>query len=740
MRLLCKTVWPRSSASWKDFLLVLATGLIAGLGVALALGSGSAVIVGQERASVRDGPRGLEPTFTQQDRPLRATRHVVTAYGSATVLLLVGDPDEKIDLPGIPRIAPSGTVQVSPAVAQQLADDWSGELGAYVGSHAPKLLEPAALAHPDELLIVTHFAEIPEGTSDEFRTLSALNVSLPQGSEARGIVIVGLCVLLLPCLALGRAGVAVHLNRRKARYSLLRRLGLPPNRLRIVVAADLGLPWFVGITVALGGFSVAALSDAPFRLAGVSYWWSDMQLSVTTVLSVGLAAAVVLVLASARTIAAICREPLGDSGGDLAARRFRGTPVMIAVAPILAFYALRSNFSPVVAQLMVAVALLMAVIGLGPAAEFVTKAIGRLLHQRRWSSYAGARMLRRPQATLAGLAGASVAMMSIAFVVQASFNDTAEPTGDFDAVAEIFNVNDRAEAETAAASVASLRGITNVTTVSRAFKLADGHKTLVYGASCDGLRRIADLPDGCQPGMAYIPDVSQRNQTVIELPDTYGFGNRERPGAIVGTYPMGGRISASWVGHNDIVVSHATPDADPIALSLLFITTDGSDQGLRSVLVGSRAIAGVSRVLTRSAMGAETSWENNVLEPFLLLMGLTAAAIAAGALLYTMIALFRQQEHQFATMRAIGQTRRALAIDLSVLFVAPLAAATLTALGTGTLLAFATNLALDANHRGLADHWGIAAALITVAAATTTLVWIQATRVEPLTRDPEATL
>lgn len=738
MRLLWKTVWPRSRASWADFLLVFATGLVAGLGVALSLGAGSSIVAGQERASARDGPYGLEPAFGAQDRPLRATRQVVTAYGPATMTLLVGDQDEEIALPGIPTIAAAGTVQVSPAVARLLSDDWSGELSAYVGPQEPEMLGRDALAHPDELLIVAHFAAVPEGTSDEFRSVNAPEIRPTQDGDAAGMVIVGLCVLLLPSLALGRAGVALHVSRRKARYALLRRLGLPPSRLCIVVAADLGLPWFAGIAAALGGFSVAAQTDAPFRLAGVSYWWGDMQLSTATVVGVGLAAAAVLLLASARTIAAISRDPLSVARTDVSSQRFRSAWALVLAAPVVAFWALRSSFSPVVVQLMVAAALLMAVIGLESLARMMTKGVGRMLYRRRWTPYAGARMLRRPRATLAGLTGAAIAMMSIAFVVQANFSGAEASTGDFDAVAEVFDVANGAEAETTAAGVALLPGVTDVIAVSRAFKHVDERETLVYGASCEALYRIAALPDGCEPETAYVADSSQAVRAVIDLPDAYGFVDRARPGAIGGAYPIGGRIAASWVERSDIVVTNAMPDADPAALSLLFVTTDGSEQGLRSALVGARAIAGVSNVTSRSALSVASSWESDVLEPFLLLMGMAAGAIAAVALLYTMLALFRQQTDQFATMRAVGQTRRALAVDLSVLFAAPLAVATVTALSIGTLLALACNLALDVARRDLGGNWGIAVALGIVAALATALVTIRAMRVEPLVRDPEA--
>lgn len=740
MSLLWSLVWPRTRESWLDFLLLLMAGTVAGLGVAFALGAGSSVVVGQELTFARDGPRGLEPPQATQEGPLRWTRQVNTVHGSLTLITLVGDPDESIGLPGVPKILSPGTVQVSPAVARLLADDWSGELSAYVGEREPELLRRAALALPDELLIVLHLAAVPPSADGTFYPVKASGYPMVRNGDAIGLVIVGLCVLLLPSLALGKAGVTVHLSRRRARYALLRRLGMPPNQLRNIITADIGVPWFGGIVAALGGFSAVAQIDVPFRLVGVSYWLSDMRLSVTTVLAIGTAAAFALLIISKRIIAVISRDPFANTASLRPAREFRGGPIAVLAAPVVAFWALHSAHAPAVSQLMVAAALLLAVLGLASSARFGTKVVGRFLYQRRWTPYAGARMLRSPRSVLAGTAGASVAILSIAFVVQTNFSRSAASTGGFTALIELFNVDNNAEAQAAAVGITALRGVTNVDEVSRAFKLVNNRETLVYGAACEQLNRIAAFPDGCETGMAYVADSPHLDRLIIELPDAYGFHNRARAGAIEGAYPVAGRVSASWVEQGDVVVSSLQADADPASLPLLFVRTDGSQQGLRSVLVEARAIPGVSSIITRAAMGVDTSWESRVLEPFLRLMAVAAGTVAAVALMYSMFALFRQQGDQFAMMRAIGQTKRGLAVDLGVLFAAPLAVATALALGVGTLLALACNLALDADLRILGDSWSIVVALGLMVILIAGLVLIRAMKVEPLVRDPDAAL
>ena len=64
------------------------------------------------------------------------------------VTVFWGEEGQRLDLPGIPDIEASGTVLTSPAVLAQRDDDWTGEIGGWLGERPVGALPREALAHP----------------------------------------------------------------------------------------------------------------------------------------------------------------------------------------------------------------------------------------------------------------------------------------------------------------------------------------------------------------------------------------------------------------------------------------------------------------------------------------------------------------------------------------------------------------------------------------------------------------
>ena len=64
---------------------------------------------------LRDGSRSLPPRTAEIEGPLRSTRLEATAYGPLVVTVFAGEAGQRLGLPGIPQVEPSGTVMASPA-------------------------------------------------------------------------------------------------------------------------------------------------------------------------------------------------------------------------------------------------------------------------------------------------------------------------------------------------------------------------------------------------------------------------------------------------------------------------------------------------------------------------------------------------------------------------------------------------------------------------------------------------
>ena len=133
-------------------------------------------------------------------------------------------------------------------------------------------------------------------------------------------VIVGLVILVLPSVALARAGAAMHVAARSRRYSLLRVLGVPPRQLAVVVAADMAVPLLVGALLGSVAYAAFMSSWGAFTLAGTSYWTRDLLLPVAYSAGLPMVVALVGLVSTARMAYRAGRHPLA------VLRKARGPP------------------------------------------------------------------------------------------------------------------------------------------------------------------------------------------------------------------------------------------------------------------------------------------------------------------------------------------------------------------------------------------------------------------------------
>ena len=500
MMLFLRFVWPRSPrslAAWTPLILV---GAVSCIGLSLALGFRDGLLAQQAAAVQRDGPPGLPPRTHPVEGPLRASRLVYTTYGPLVVTTIAGDEGLHIGLPGIDRIGTDGSALASPGVLAQLRDDWTGEIEAWLGGRTPGTLPDAALTHPREMVIVEFVATVPESVASSFYPIRPGRVKWPVETS---FVIVGLIILVLPSVALARAGAAVHVAARSRRYGLLRVLGAPPRQLAVVIAADMAVPLLAGALLGSVAYAAFMSSWGTFTLAGTSYWTRDLLLHVAYGAGLPLVVVLVGLVSTARMAYRAGRDPLG------VIRRARGPAsylsyisalgLLAGPSAIVASSEMTDNFT--LSAWLIAAGLLLSVVGLEGLSQISVSLSGRLLADRTRAQIAGSRMSRSADALL-GVSATAVAVLLVVFVAYANFGSDYPAVGTFDMVATLDGRMEALTLDRTVAEVAAYDGVTRVVPVGR-------HPTLdrsIYTMTCDDAPGSVELNAPCAPGSVYLSE------------------------------------------------------------------------------------------------------------------------------------------------------------------------------------------------------------------------------------------
>ena len=811
MMLFFRFTSPRSWRSLSVWIPLIAVGLITCIGLSLAMGFRSGLLAQHETVTLRDGPRSFSPeTRVAGEPPLRSFTPEATGYGPLAVTVFWGEEGQRLDLPGIPTVGPSGTALVSPAVLSQLEDDWTGELRGWLGDRPVRELPEAAVAHPRELAIV----EFTDTVSPEIASKSSFQpIKTGKGwpDDSSFMVIMGLLILVLPSIALARAGATVHLNARSRRYGLLRILGAPPRQLAVVIMADMAIPTLAGALV--GSIAYAALMSSlkSFTIAGNSYWASDLLLPVALAIVLPLVVVLVGLVSAVRMVFRAGRDPVGTL------RRERKPPSYLAyfsaagivVGPAAMFAAAEASFT--LGAWLITAGMLLSVVGLEGLSRVAVAAAGRLLADWTRAQVAGSRMYHGGAEAVLGVSATAVAVLLIVFTVYANIANRPPATGDFhvmaefiymssgeefvqsvaesidvtprvelvQAVAESIDVTPREELVRAVAefidvtpreelvremaefidvtsreelvrAVADYNGVTRVAQVERTSVFIGDYEGGLYTMTCDGARGSVKLEGPCAVGNIYpvrrlvdADAVSVRPSRPV--PSMGASDSAPDTGTILsGTYPVGGRVIASWLRAGSNIQAVLITDEPTIGnRTFLFITTDGEPGSLRRVFEGLRERPEESHVTTRAALvaGFEANIPSDrlILFPYLFVMAITAAGMAAVALLYAVMLLFRQRQAEFRALRSFGATRMLLAVDLALLFAVPLVLAFGLAVASGIILAASYNAAFGVPAPpGNPQAIAVLALVLAIGIVATALVAGRATRIPPLVSDPDA--
>ena len=743
-------ILPRSWRSFSVWVPLLVVAFISCIGLSLAMGFRSGLLAQHETATLRDGPNTFSPRMrVAGDPPLRSTIPVATGYGILQVTVYWGEEGQRLDLPGIPAIRESGTALVTPAVLAQLEDDWTGELRGWLGDRPIEALPDAATAHPRELAIV----EFTNTVSPELASKSSFQpVRTGEGwiDDSGSMVIVGLLILVLPSIALARAGAAVHLNTRSRRYGLLRIMGAPPRQLAAVIVADMAIPTLVGALLGSVVYAAVMSSLRTFTLAGNSYWASDLLLPISLSFVLPLVVVTVGLVSTIRMVFRAGRDPIGTL------RRERKPPSYLAylsaagvvAGPAAMFAAAEVSFT--LGAWLITAGLLLTVVGLEGLSRVAVAAAGRLLADWTRAQVAGSRMYHGGAEAVLGVSATAVAVLLIVFTVYANIENRPPATGNFHIKAEFLDVN---SLERLVQEIAAYDGVTRVVPVGETRGVSIGeYEGGLYTMTCDDVPGSVRIEGPCKLGNIYpvrrLADADTINVWVD--PQRYPPGLQSSDSGtsvesqLSGTYPVGGRVTASWLPVTSNPHAVLIVDEPPSARkSILLITTDGQSNTLRRVIEGLQTRPEESWVTTRWALeaGIEVGKPNDqlVLFPYLFVMAITAAGMAAVALLYSVMLLFRQRQAEFRALRSFGATRMLLAVDLALLFAVPLVLAFGLAVASGIILAASYNAAFGVPAPpGNPQAIAVLALVLAIGIVATALVAGRATRIPPLVSDPDA--
>lgn len=739
---------PRSWRSLSVWIPLIAVGIISCVGLSLAMGFQSGLLAQHDTVTLRDGGSGFPPmTRIAGEPPLRFKRPVATGYGSLVVTVFWGEEGQRLGLPGIPEVGPSGTALASPAVLAQLEDDWTGELRGWLGDRTARALPKEALAHPREMVIVEFIDTVsPEIASKSRFQPIQVKQSYPPGSS---LVIFGLFILVLPSIALARAGAAVHLNARSRRYGLLSILGAPPRQLAVVIAGDMAVPTLAGALIGSAVYTVIMSSLRTFTLAGNSYWASDLVLPVWLALALPLVVVLAGLASAVRMIIRAGRDPVGTL------RRERKPPSYLSylsaagiIAGPAAMFAAAESDSFTLSTWLLTAGMLLSVVGLEGVSRIAVAVAGRLLADWTRAQVAGSRMYQGGAEAVLGVSATSVAVLLIVFSFYANIDNRPPPTGDFDVLAPLPNLRD---SKPIVRAMEDVDGVTRVVAAGRINAESNPLLGQLWTMTCDDARGSVELDAPCAAGNVYLghdsPDTDTVTLFAADLPPEPGEESYFIDESIPGSWPVAGRVTAAWFHQqrDDVVLM---VDEPPVPHhTLLLVTTDGKPGSLRRVMEGLQGRTEESYPTTRAALEAgilvpgDTNSNELVLFPYLFVMATTAAGMAAVALLYAILLLFRQRQAEFRTLRSFGATRILLAVDLALLFAVPLILAFGLAVASGMVLAASYNAAFGVPAPPVNPQAvSILALVLAIGLAATAIVAGKATRIPPLVGDPDAAM
>ncbi|MEV3971319.1 FtsX-like permease family protein [Streptomyces sp. NPDC050698] len=438
MRALDRTTW---TLTWRLTRASGRTGLLAtGLAVAAAAVSTTLLLLCvamnlgfQHRADRTDW---RNPVESSRPVAIEAVGTTFTGGEPVTVVDVARLPGRTAPAPpGLDRFPAPGELWVSPALGA-LLDRLPADRHPVPGTPAGTLGR-AALAHPAELVaVIGHRPTDPVVTAERAadprragdiatptRIASFTGTPLTDGTGRmyESLSRLATILVIVPLLVLAASAARLSVSRRDQRLAALRLIGATPGRIAGMTAAEALLTGTAGALLGAVGYAVLLPAAASLRLAGGSWYTSDLWIGGPPLLAVTAGVVALVVVSALAGLRQVVVGPLGvarrsRSRGASAVRAV----VFVAVVAVYGWITKEYGSDDVVALYAFA-AVFLALAVIGPWAVRILGRIVTALAKRPATLLAGRRLLDDPKAawrivsglTLAGFVAGFFALLTL---------------------------------------------------------------------------------------------------------------------------------------------------------------------------------------------------------------------------------------------------------------------------------------------------------------------------------------
>jgi hypothetical protein len=340
-------------------------------------------------------------------------------------------------VPGIPRLPRAGQYYASPALARLLAATPRDQLGARFPGSPAGVIGRAALAGPQELIIIVGQTPAQLAASaatvrvDRIETQPAINYLRSLYRYGFGLAAIA---LLFPVLVLVGLATRLAAARREQRFAALRLVGATQRQISVIASVDALAGAVLGTLAGVGGFLLLRPLLAGVSITGSRYFPDLVTPAATGYVAVLVGVPLAAAAAALWSLRRVRVSPLGTTRRVTppAPRAWRVLPLLVGLALFTAPLAAGRNRSSLP---LVLVSLALIMIGLVVAGSWLTMQAARLVAKltRGASGLLAARRLADdPKAAFRSVSGLVLAVFigtAIAGIVPAVNASQRKPGG-----------------------------------------------------------------------------------------------------------------------------------------------------------------------------------------------------------------------------------------------------------------------------------------------------------------------
>ncbi|GAA1829960.1 ABC transporter permease [Luedemannella flava] len=439
--------------------------------------------------------------------------------------------------PGLDRLPGPGEFFASPAMHELLATTPHDQLGARYPGHEVGIIGDDALPSPESVVIVVGrtAADLEAAGAKQVRTIGVTDPAtcsrcvIGNRTDAMTLILsVVAGALLFPVLIFIGTATRLTAARREQRFAAMRLVGATPRQISVIAAVESTAAAVAGTVVGFGLFFIIRVPMAAVPFTGMPFFPSDLTLSATNVLIVGLGVPLAAAVAARFALRRVRVSPLGVTRRvtPRPPRAWRLIPLVVGVAELTWFIGRR----PPTSMQQVAAFLpgfLIIMVGLIIAGPWLTLVGARLLARRAnrpATLIATRRLADNPQAAFRAVSGlvlalfvTSVAVGVITTIVAYRSPQAANEGGDA-ALIMWAEPDDRANPD-----VLAVPGVRSATLVREDPSVRETGP----GMNLPGVVTCADLAR--TPGFGRCPDGAQTAQV---WPELVGYGEAADPARV----------------------------------------------------------------------------------------------------------------------------------------------------------------------------------------------------------------